>query len=187
MRLPSLPARSPDARPRDARAQTTLDYAVGAGVFLVAAAFVLAFVPGMLAPFGGADRTQVADRAATALASDALGDPSSPSVLDETCTAAFFRLYGETEDDGIDPPTTCRFDADATTAAGALGVGVGADARASLNVTVERDGSTHDLPTDGGSVRLAAGPPVPTDRSVATARRTVLLDGRSLRLIARAW
>lgn len=167
---------------RGARAQTTLDYAVGAGVFLVAAAFVLAFVPGMLAPFGGADRTQVVDRAATALAGDALGDPSSPSVLDETCAAAFFeRRQGDRSPDDV--PDSCRFDADPDTVAGALGVGAPA-----MNVTVERaDGRAYELATDGGTVALRAGPPAPDDRSVAAARRTVFLDGRSLRLVVRAW
>lgn len=168
----------------DARAQTTLDYAVGAGVFLVAAAFVLAFVPGMLAPFGGADRTQVADRAATALASDALGDPASPSVLNESCTAAFFeRTNGNRS--ASDVPDDCRFDADATAVADAVGVG----ADATLNVTVERaDGTVYELATeDGSTVALAAGPGAPDGRSVAVAGRTVFLDGASRRLIVRAW
>lgn len=169
----------------DARAQTTLDYAVGAGVFLLAVGFALAFVPDLLVPFGGADRTHVADRAATALADGALGDPASPSVLDRSCTAAFFeRVRGDRSATAV--PDDCGFDAGATRVSDAVGVG----ADATLNVTVERpDGSTYRLGDGDGDagVALAAGPAPPDGGSVAVATRTVLLDGASRRLVVRAW
>lgn len=59
------------------RGQTTQDYAIGIGLFLLVVVFVLTFVPSVLAPFGGVDepvRTAQAERLATALVEDASVD-----------------------------------------------------------------------------------------------------------------
>lgn len=77
---------------RRGRAQTTLDFAIGMSVFLIAVTFVFSFIPGMLQPFTGSNeaKTVVADRVADSLAEGMLGDPSEPYILDRTCTIAFF-------------------------------------------------------------------------------------------------
>jgi hypothetical protein len=74
------------------RGQTTLDFLVGVSVFLVTVGLVLTFVPGMLDPFTG-DRevnALAADRAATDLTTDVLGNPREPYVLNESRVSAFF-------------------------------------------------------------------------------------------------
>lgn len=75
------------------RAQTGIDFFVGMGVFLLALAFVLAFVPSMFAPFFGMGVGDAlsADRGAAYLVEDALvDDPTKPGVLNETTVNAFF-------------------------------------------------------------------------------------------------
>ncbi|PAU84884.1 hypothetical protein CK500_05035 [Halorubrum salipaludis] len=79
--------------PTVARAQTPIDFAVGAGVFLLTLAFVIAFVPTVFDPFSGAATASpvVSDRVAAGLASDVLAtSPTEPGVLSPACTAAFF-------------------------------------------------------------------------------------------------
>lgn len=79
--------------PDQSRGQTTLDFAIGMSVFLIAVAFVISFVPGLLDPFsgGGTEDTVTANRVATALAEDVLvEDTAEPYVLDRACTILFF-------------------------------------------------------------------------------------------------
>lgn len=63
------------------RAQTTLDFAIGISVFLLAVVFVLAFAPGMLDPFTGSagEKRVASNRIADALSQGMLGDPADPS------------------------------------------------------------------------------------------------------------
>lgn len=87
------------------RAQTTLDFAIGASVFLVVTAFVLAFVPGMVQPFQASTQqeTAAADRLAEQLAAGMLAeDVETPYVLDRGCVATFFALENSDGDDGND-------------------------------------------------------------------------------------
>jgi len=165
--------------PTTARAQTTIDFAIAIGLFLVVVAFVVAFVPTIFAPFQSADGPQSADRIATALATDRLGDPAEPYALNETCTNAFFeQLDGDADDGGA--PATCRYDrtADNTSAMFAL-PGTGG-----VNVSVYAlDGAVASRP--GGD--LVAGPTVPDAGTVTAARRTVFLDGETHRLLVRVW
>jgi hypothetical protein len=158
------------------RGQTTIDFAIGAGVFLVVVAFVVSFVPGMFAPFEDPDRAQEADRVATRLSTDALGDPSDPYALNETCTEEFFhQMRGNGS-----APATCRFDRTTT----AVGPTFGIDDVA-VNATVERlsDGTV----VSGDDVSFAAGDPAPTTGSLAVARRVVTYEGAAYRLVVRAW
>ena len=76
------------------RAQTTLDFLVGASLFLLAVAITIGMVPGMLDPFALSDSsaTVEANRAATALATDELGSPDTPYVLSEPAVETFFDL-----------------------------------------------------------------------------------------------
>jgi len=76
----------------DDRAQTTLDFATGVGIFLVVVASVFAFVPGMLEPFASStqEETAAANRIADNVAGSLLADPDEPYLLDPVCTQAFF-------------------------------------------------------------------------------------------------
>jgi hypothetical protein len=160
----------------DDRAQTTIDFAIGVGVFLLVVAFVVAFVPGIFEPFDRTNSgTQVADRVATSLATDALGDPATPYVLDDDCTEAFF-VQMQT---GTDAPTDCRFDTTANSPSEVFVLG-----RTNLNVTIEERGAGV---TSLGSTTLAAGDSVPDGISVTTARRAVHVDGETYRLFVRVW
>lgn len=63
------------ARRRTDRGQTTQDYAVGIGLFLLVVVFALTFLPGILAPFGTIDQDQreaQAERVADTLVDRAL-------------------------------------------------------------------------------------------------------------------
>ncbi|RYJ13407.1 hypothetical protein ELS19_05130 [Halogeometricum borinquense] len=164
------------------RAQTTMDFTVGISIFLLVVVFVVAFVPGIFEPFEGADQTQTADRLGTSLASDALGEPGTPAALNATCTWSFFRQMQT----GTDTTADCGFDATTDTVAATLGV-----TDVAVNVTVFDDGSVAELDSPDGIAgtkrELRAGPPVPTSRGVATARRAVLLDDRTRQLVVRVW
>ncbi|MFC6825967.1 DUF7287 family protein [Halopelagius fulvigenes] len=155
------------------RAQMTLDFAIGVGLFLLVVAFVVAFVPGIFEPFERTESgTQVADRLATSLSTDLLGDPAEPYVLNDDCTVEFF--------DGSGGSTDCRFDASADAPDGVFALDSGTNA----NVTVRNRGG--DIASLGGTT-LAAGDAVPDDRSVTTARRAVRLNGTTYFLYVRVW
>ena len=170
------------------RGQTGVDFVVGMGVFLVAVAFVMSFVPGMMTPFGdGNGAPMIADHVADELVYGALADHARPSTLDEQCTLAFF---------GLNTTTGCPFD-DPANATDWLGVPTGYH----LNVTVERyvGGGTGPERLCGSSVavttctsptdeRLVWGEEVPvTSASVTTASRVVYLDGEDAVVLVRVW
>ena len=66
-----------------ARGQTTIDFAIGASVFLLATAFVLAFAPGLVSPFTGSQPTAplVANRVADDLVQHDLAVAGEPYTL----------------------------------------------------------------------------------------------------------
>ena len=74
------------------RGQTTLDFAVGVSIFLIALTGVLLFIPGTLEPFteGGQDNIVTANRLADQLSEGTLGDPKNPHVLNTSCAIRFF-------------------------------------------------------------------------------------------------
>ncbi|CAI50100.1 uncharacterized protein NP_4018A [Natronomonas pharaonis DSM 2160] len=75
------------------RGQTTLDFAIGTSVFLLATIFVVAYVPTMFDPFagGGGSKLVVADHAAATLSGDLLATSTAePGTLSVGCVAAFF-------------------------------------------------------------------------------------------------
>mgnify|MGYP000300743449 CR=1 FL=1 len=74
------------------RGQTTLDFALGASLFLLALIGVLVFVSGTMEPFaqGSQEDIGVADRVADTLAEGSLAEQRTPHVLNATCTVAFF-------------------------------------------------------------------------------------------------
>jgi Flp pilus assembly protein TadG len=157
-------------RPRsDDRGQTTIDFAVGATLFLLTMAFVFAFVPAMFQPFATSQSDSlVADRAANRLATDVLGTPGEPYVLDTTCTTAFFA--------GNPPPTGCAYAYDTAGDHPHLALGVGADT--TVNVT---------LVDPSSGVVFTAGDDLANARDVITAQRRVSYDGKSHELYVRVW
>ncbi|RDZ35595.1 hypothetical protein C5B86_19970, partial [Haloferax sp. Atlit-19N] len=121
------------------RAQTTVDFAIGVGIFLLAVAWVVGTIPKILDPFEAEqDRPLVANRAADSLTRNLLVESEQPNVLNETCTDAFF--------DGNPPPTGCHYDnADPN-------IATGIDDSYGMNVTLSRHGTVVDT----------TGEPVPT-------------------------
>jgi len=166
------------------RAQTVIDFAIGAGVFLIAVGVVFAFVPSLFEPFSTAAGSSpiVADRTADHLTGTMLvADPADPSMLSAACTAAFF---GENETLADD--AGCGFDTDEPTAEL-----LGADAR-NVNVTIREPA---DSPSTGPAVErsvddtdytLTRGTEgLPSD--VSTASRIVRIEGDRYRLVVKVW
>lgn len=176
------------------RAQTTLDFAIGMSFFLLAVAFVFAFVPGMIDPFTGDTQEEmtVSNRLADRLATDALASPDEPTILNETCTRRFF--------DSSAAPGTCAFAAD-------NGDGPGdrleVDDRLSINATITGDADGDDdadllcwdsagetVVEDSSAdcdVTFAGGDAAPDGQSVVSASRRVTVGGIDARLVVRVW
>ena len=176
----------------DTRAQSPLDFAIAMGIFLVAVTFVFTFIPSLTAPFveGNQDRSATADRVASHLAEGALGDPTDPFVINETCATVFFDA---STDDG-DIPSGCGYSGDDTDER----VGVDGD-RLRVNVTVEQvdpDASrdarfrtvchndTHGVVHEangstGCDVRYTVGDEPSDSSSIVVARRVVTIPGCS--------
>ncbi|XVH30977.1 DUF7287 family protein [Haloferacaceae archaeon DSL9] len=150
-----------------ARGQLTLDFAVGISLFVLVVVSVFAFVPGMFGSFDGSAGAPAADRFATTLTADLLGEPSTAGALNETCTAAFFAQLGG----GPDVHDGCRFGPETT-----LSAQLATDRR--VNATIE---------TRTGAVVYTAGD-APSDRaSIVSATRAVLLGGETHRVVVRVW
>jgi hypothetical protein len=190
---------------RGRRAQTTIDFAIGVGIFLIVVAFVIAFLPGVLQPFtdGGQEGSVTADRVASTLAGGMLGSPADPYALDTSCTIAFFE---ETDDNfyGGD-----AYDADAChfTYTDSFDERLGLGVRDTIDVTIESDldgdgdaqtlcwvdaGGGDDgqiIEQDDGAcdVTFTAGAGSPGQQSVVTARRMVSIDGTNAMLVVRSW
>ena len=154
--------------PTEERGQTTIDIAVGATLFLLTMAFVFAFVPVMFQPFATSQTNPlVADRVANRLATDVLGDPAEPYVLDETCTTDFFG--------GNPPGSGCSYEYDTASEHPNLALGVSNDTR--VNVT---------LIDPSGSVD-SVGDPYEDASDVIIAQRRVFYDGKPYDLHIRVW
>lgn len=167
------------------RGQTTLDFAIGMSIFLLAVIFVLTFVPGMLEPFqsGPHEATVVTDRIASQLVGSTLTDGGSQYLLNTTCTLAFFNT--SYDDAG------CGFD-NSRPVADRLGTDM------HVNVTVKRDfdgdGTAepacwyNDQVTDcADGWQLAAGDSGGAPRSVVVARRVAALDSLDVEVLVRVW
>jgi len=164
------------------RAQTVIDFAIGAGVFLIAVGVVFAFVPSLFEPFStaGGSSPIVADRTADHLTGSMLAaDPTSPSVLSTACTAAFFT--GENISG-----TDCGFNPDDDTAT-LLGTGdrdVNVTIRAPEDSPSTGPAQTHSVnDTEYTLTRGTEG--VPSD--VSTASRIVLIEDERYRLVVKVW
>jgi hypothetical protein len=162
------------------RAQTTLDFAIGASIFLLAVAFVFGFVPTMLDPFTSSEdgRLVLADRTAQHLADDALAEsPARPSRLNSTCTAEFFAAADLTGSDD------CGFTPSEETSS-LLATGDYA-----VDVTIHELDTSPSDPVDftfeDETISLHRGPESVGDNVVA--HRVVLLEGTQYRLTVRVW
>jgi len=183
--------------PAGRRGQTTIDFALGISIFLVALAFIVVFVPGMLQPFVGGTQaeTPAANRIADDLSQRLLGNASHPYALETDCTREFFTAGA---------PAACQFDA------GTLQEQVGVLDRTNVNVTirgnvtgdadeatlcwndagdefVEQDDATCS-PGVGGDVLLARGsdPTVQGGKTIS-ARRVALLQGHDVTIEVVLW
>jgi hypothetical protein len=172
------------------RGQTTLDFAVGVSIFLLALTSVLLFIPGTISPFvdGGQEEIVTANRVADSLSEGLLGDPKTPHVLNETCTQDFFE--GASSD--------CRFTGNNLTER------IGVRNTQLVNVSIQSNVSASDsgnevlcwtsgdnlIERDEGScdVVAAAGstPPARSGTTVA-ARRVIDLNGTDATLVVEMW
>ena len=86
------------------RGQSTLDFAIGAAIFVAVLLFAFSFVPGILDPFDvrGQQEPPVSDRVANSLSADMLGSPEEPGILDRYCTVAFFNGSLDSDDCSFD-------------------------------------------------------------------------------------
>lgn len=165
---------------RSSRGQTTIDFAIGAGIFLLVVGFVFAFIPGTFTPFVEAEQPQSADRVAAKLAGGELGSPAQPSLLDRECTAEFFEYFAS----DVTVTEDCRFD-DET---GSINEALGVSDLTNINVSIRHQNDTiRTIQHDGTDVQLAAGDVRPSSAATTTARRTVRLDGAVNRLVVSTW
>lgn len=171
------------------RAQAGIDVLVGVGVFMIAVGFVFGFVPTMIDPFADDQETPlVADRVASQIVDGMMAEAGRSTLLNETCTYAFFN---DSRGDGAD----CAVPYDETESD--LSKRLGIDSSYSVNVTIRRNVSGDPAPevlcTDGTDVRscssgldrLAIGPEPPADGTVVAARRTRFLDDKDVLVVVK--
>lgn len=163
------------------RGQTTIDYAVGASIFLFVVGGTLLFIPTIFEPLSTSATTDalIADKTATHLAKQLLNSGETTATLDAVCTAAFFGQDTTLDDE-------CSFDASSSTRE-IVGVSETTDINIILTnpqpasepspITQEFEGSDYELKraTD-------------TDQqNTAVATRIVSLNGNQYRLIVEVW
>ncbi|SEV97190.1 DUF7287 family protein [Natrinema salifodinae] len=162
------------------RGQTTQDFAVGIGVFLLAIAFVFSFLPSLITPFdssvGGAETAQ-ADRIADRVVHDL-----ETETQNEVSVSRFEDNYVNASDSDLIERLGIRGDIDEELTYDRV------------NVRIESiNGSDTVAKTDGQ--KLAAGSEY-DNQSAASAARIVTLDDKSdlepddrpaYRLVVRAW
>ncbi|MFO8115196.1 MAG: hypothetical protein R6U01_07520 [Halorubrum sp.] len=181
-------------RRADDRAQTPIDFAVGASVFLLTLGFVIAFVPTVFDPFAGAATASPAlsDRVAAGLVGDLLvASPTEPAVLSPACTAAYFEGDGgnATLADAAGCPAGVTNDT-------AAEFGIDDDVLVVVHPMDEADpvdnASTVSFDTESGTraveLRRSTSDPVRVDRGgVSVSQRLVSIDGTQYRLTVWVW
>lgn len=189
------------------RAQTTLDFAIGAGVFLAVIVFTLTFVPGILSPFDltGEEEPALSNQIADSLSQNLLGSPAEPHVLDRYCTVEFFNGSRDTPPDGCAYENTVPSEQFNLGPTQKVNITIKGDLEGDGETTQlcwEREGDEIDLDQEGddwglqergnctGSddVTLATGDDLPaTDQSTITARRVVYLHDRPVTMEVVVW
>lgn len=173
------------------RGQSTLDFALGASLFLLALIGVLVFVSGTMQPFneGSRENIGVADRVADSLSEGLLAEPRTPHVLNATCTVAFF-------DDNS--PSHCRHSG--TNVTERVGVKHWKLVNVTMQADVEGGPDEETLCWDGTDERVVeqastdcdtvftAGPNPPGSASdTVTARRVVTINGTDTTMRVEVW
>jgi hypothetical protein len=176
------------------RAQTPIDFAVGAGVFLLTLAFVIAFVPTVFDPFSGAATASpvVSDRVAAGLASDVLAaSPTEPGVLSPACTAAFFAddddsvtVAAEADcPDGIEDDAATQFGLDEEVLVVVHALNESAPIGNASTVTIDARHASGDVTLS----RTTDDPSGLARRDVSVSQRVVSIDGDQYRLTVWVW
>ncbi|WP_418284946.1 DUF7287 family protein [Halorubrum sp. DTA46] len=182
-----------ESRPQSAsdRGQTPIDFAVGASVFLLTLAFVIAFVPTLFDPFSAAETASpvVSDRVAAGVAGDLLAaSPAEPGVLSPTCTVAFFSANAT-----LGTEADCHPDVAATPADH---FGLDGDVQVIVHRLSETNPSENpanvSIVTAEGSfdvelIRPTEGPSGTAADDVTVSQRLVSIDGDQFRLTVRVW
>lgn len=175
----------------DPRGQTTLDFTIGVTIFVLVLTGVFLFVPGTLEPFERGNQEDIVsvNRVADDLVEGSLGEPTTPYVLDDECTVAFFNGAND-----------CGF------TGSTLEQRVGLNNFQFVNITIRGNTSgTNDLLCwngakaagnrlesasscgSGSEVLLAAGDDPLGSQSTVTSRRIVELDGKDVFLVVKVW
>lgn len=163
------------------RGQTTLDYAIGASIFLFVVGGTFLFIPTIFDPLSTSTTTNalVADQTATHLTTQLLNNGETTATLDAVCTAAFFGQNAALDDE-------CAFDTTSSTR-DIVGVSESTDMSISITntqptgapspVVQEFEGNTYELnrATDTDS------------RNIAIATRIVSLNGERYQLTVEVW
>lgn len=159
------------------RGQTTLDFVLGIGVFIVVVAFVFGFVPGMVDPFTQDQAEgQVADRVADAVVDDLTDAVGEPSELNETKTVAFF---ADSTDLAYRAGVDSRYGITVT-------LGRPVDGDADLQVLCGESGAVQ--PCAAGGDALQRGDSVPaSSTTIGTARRSVIVNDRIAIVYVQVW
>lgn len=177
--------------PTVARAQTPIDFAVGAGVFLLTLAFVIAFVPTLFDPFSAAETASpvVSDRVAAGVAGDLLAvSPAEPGVLSPACTVAFL-----TGNETLGTDADCH---PAVAESPATHFGVDGDVQVVIHAPDQRSPSTNasnlTIATRHGRFdiepdRATADPSDAVGEEVTVSQRLVSIGGTQYRLTVRVW
>jgi len=174
-----------------ARAQTPIDFAVGASVFLLTLAFVIAFTPTLFDPFTGPATASpaVSDRVAAGLAGDLLAaSPTEPGVLSPACTAAFFEPDPGLADvadcpEGIEDDVATQFGLDEEVLVAIHELNESDPNTGALNLSIDTRYGTHAL-----ELRRSTTTPVSVDRGgVSVSQRIVSIRGDQYRLTVWVW
>lgn len=173
----------------DTRGQTTIDYSVGAGVFLLSVIFVLFFIQPLLTPFIGGQADVIrSDRAADRLTEDMWLDDHNPEVfvLDERCTLYFFEQM-QSGSPTASYPNDCRYSNTLVDINAALGL----ESTKNINITIENSDPSGGIVTmqneAGNNVRLAVGDSPPSQGDVTVSQRHAYIGGDEYRVYVRIW
>ncbi|MCU4740087.1 DUF7287 family protein [Natronoglomus mannanivorans] len=158
------------------RGQTTQDFAVGIGIFLLAIAFVFSYMPSLLTPFSSSvdsGQTAQADRIVATMVDNLSEDPDRPNHLNGS---AFEERYGDADD--------------STELAAALGLRATSEMPIDrVNVSIEQLNQS-ETRSDRRIEDLTSGDPY-GDESAASAGRIVTIDhpecDPACRLVVRVW
>lgn len=167
------------------RAQTTADFAIAIGVFLLAVGGIIAAAHGLFAPYEEPNqKTVAAERLAEELTTNTLTYPwDSSSKLDQTCTVAFFDKYQDGQLSEENTPGE-HVDCSVSLTADSLNDAVGLHNKYFVSISIEHLNGT--VASHNG-VKLQAGASGSSQSQVAIETRTVTLQGEPYVLRVEVW